>query len=159
MVHRDALYDSDDEIEASALHRRMRHRDGCWYRNAASPFSPYISANTPRVVRRIRSIDFVRYDPPTKALFAALVPKWREDAALHSISHRVALMPAYQEMIGLGSEALPLILDRLKTDPSSHWFWALKAIGRQDAAKGTSTVSQAVEAWLGWGHSRGLVAD
>jgi hypothetical protein len=35
--------------------------------------------------------------------------------------------PAYQQIIGLGKEALPLLFGELRRAPD-HWFWALRAI-------------------------------
>ncbi len=98
-----------------------------------------------------------RFFPPKKPTFDALVAQWREDAIYESMTHRVAMLPAYQAMVGMGPEALPLILARLVTDPSPHWFWALRAIAHHDPAAGKTTVPDAVEAWLEWGRSVGHV--
>jgi hypothetical protein len=92
-----------------------------------------------------------------RALFNELVAKWRPDATYESMTHRVAMLPAYQEMIGMGRPALRLILERLATDPSPHWLWALRAIAREDPAQDTKEVASAVEAWLEWGEPRGYL--
>jgi hypothetical protein len=39
----------------------------------------------------------------------------------------IALQPAHQQIIGMGNEAIPLILDELQRE-EDHWFWALNAI-------------------------------
>jgi hypothetical protein len=64
------------------------------------------------------------------------------------------MSPAYQEIIGMGGKALPLILRDLETT-GGHWFWALKAIARLDAAAGTDNYDDAVRAWLKWGSDHG----
>lgn len=97
------------------------------------------------------------YFPSKADIFDDLVAKWREESRYESLTYRVAMSEAYQEMIALGAEALPRILACLETDPSPHWFWALKVIAREDPAHGEDTVGGAVEAWLRWGRSRNLL--
>jgi hypothetical protein len=56
----------------------------------------------------------------------------------------------------MGRDALPLILERLDDRPA-RWFWALRAIAREDPAEGIEAVEGAVDAWREWGHERGYV--
>ncbi len=111
----------------------------------------------PRVFRRRTLNANFHYFQPKRDLFDVLVAKWREDAAYESLTYRVAMSLAYQEMIGLGADALPRMLACLEADPSPHWFWALKAIAREDPAQGEQTVAGAVDAWLQWGRSKNFV--
>src|SRR5947207_10431415 len=46
-------------------------------------------------------------------------------------STEIALHPAYQQIIGMGKEAIPLILEELQRE-EDHWFWALKSITGDD---------------------------
>lgn len=66
--------------------------------------------------------------------------------------------PAYQQIIGMGPDALPLILRDLADEPAP-WFWALRAITGEDpvpeAERGD--VDRMVEAWLSWGMRRNLL--
>ena len=66
---------------------------------------------------------------------------------------------SYQEIIGLGRDALPLILSRLSTEPN-HWFWALRAIAGEDPvpAADAGKFDAMRQTWLQWGRNRGLVA-
>src|SRR2546425_366966 len=58
--------------------------------------------------------------------FEALVMWWRAEVAWMSSPTEMAMHPAYQRIIGLGPQAVPLILAELKSE-ADHWFWALTA--------------------------------
>ena len=60
------------------------------------------------------------------ARFRTLVQQWRQDTAHLSNIGKKALHPAYQEIIGMGERAVPLLLAELKRVPDD-WFWALHA--------------------------------
>jgi hypothetical protein len=86
------------------------------------------------------------------ARFHGLVRKWQEDTEHVSILADMILHPSYQEIVGMGPAAIPLLLDELEREPN-HWFPALFAIsGGQnpvpDAAAGD--MDKMVEAWLEW---------
>jgi len=89
-------------------------------------------------------------------LFAQLAAAWRKNAAFVSSIHDMALDLAYQRIIGLGPEALPLILRELQARPD-HWFWALRAISGEDPALTSDRFDDAVAAWLTWGKTRGYL--
>ena len=59
--------------------------------------------------------------------FTRLAAQWRSETALFSSVTEMAMHPAYQAIIGLGPEVVPLLIRDLAGQPS-HWFWALKAI-------------------------------
>lgn len=90
-------------------------------------------------------------------LFEELVSQWRPRSLVTSSIHQVVLTPAYQSMIGLGRPALPLLLDRLRTEGGPHWFWALRSIARVDPAANTDTVEEARAQWLDWAKETGLL--
>jgi hypothetical protein len=83
-------------------------------------------------------------------LFRQLADQWRKETAHLSMAIKKVMHPAYQRIIGLGPDAIPLILRELQRRPG-HWFWALKAITGEDPAQSESTVSQAAQVWLQWG--------
>lgn len=66
---------------------------------------------------------------------------------------------AYQRIIGMGQEALPYILEDLRTR-GGQWFWALNAItGMSPVPPDASGNARRVrEAWLQWGKDRGYIA-
>src|SRR3989442_287236 len=63
--------------------------------------------------------------------FRDLVRAWKEAKVFTSSGTDIALQPAYQQIIGIGKDALPLIFDELRRE-EDHWFWALKAITGED---------------------------
>ena len=89
--------------------------------------------------------------------FNTLVERWRADTMLLSSVDKMAMHPAYQRIIGLGPQAVPLILRELQTQPD-HWFWALHAITGDDPVQSGDNFDQAVERWLAWGRDRGYLA-
>jgi hypothetical protein len=91
-----------------------------------------------------------------ETVFRSLVASWKSDTAHMSDATRMAMHPAYLQIIGLGRRALPLILRELKAEPD-HWFIALFAITRYDAAVGSRTFKDAVQAWLEWGEKNELL--
>ena len=64
--------------------------------------------------------------------------------------------PAYQQIIGMGWEVLPLILRDLK-ESKADWFWALTAItGANPISEGIAgNITQMTEAWLQWARAKG----
>jgi len=69
-------------------------------------------------------------EPPGKngsSAFTDLVALWKRERGLHSSSARLAEHPAYQEIIGMGPEVIPLLLRELEREPD-HWFRALHAL-------------------------------
>src|SRR5258708_2243386 len=84
--------------------------------------------------------------------FRRLAELWKEDTLFSSSTTEMALHPAYQQIIGLGSQAIPWILRELAHDPG-HWFWALKAITGEDPAPESAQgrLNELAEAWLRWG--------
>ena len=54
-------------------------------------------------------------DPELVRRFHALVQAWKEAKVFTSSGTEIALQPAYQQIIGMGKDALPLILDEILT--------------------------------------------
>lgn len=93
--------------------------------------------------------------------FADLTKEWRNGRGAQSTVAQIALLPAYQGIIGIGPEAIPLILTQLKSegDAPDHWFWALAAITRENPVPPESRgkVREMAKAWLDWGEKKGHV--
>ncbi len=64
--------------------------------------------------------------------------------------------PAYQRIIGLGPDVLPLILEDVEAG-ELHWGWALRALTGYDAAEGAATLPEARVAWVRWGRESGFL--
>lgn len=90
--------------------------------------------------------------------FRALVDTWTRDTATTSSMTGLILHPAYQQVIGMGPQAIPYLLKELSVRPN-HWFWALTSI------TGVNPVTQELSGdlpamtrvWLDWGRARGYV--
>lgn len=90
------------------------------------------------------------------ARFETLVRQWKRETGHLSNIAKKALHPAYQEIIGMGERAVPLLLAELKREPDD-WFWALHAI---TGAKPVPSVNHGdqqsmADAWLQWGSQQG----
>ena len=90
--------------------------------------------------------------------FQKLVQEWKQQSGYLSSSRQMALLPAYQRIIGLGPAALPLILEELEREPD-HWFWALEAISGDNpvATEDRGHIPKTTQAWLTWGRQNGLL--
>jgi len=86
--------------------------------------------------------------------FRVLVEQWREDTMLLSSIEKKVIHPAYQRIIGLGRQVVPLILHELQARPS-YWFWALTAITGEDPTQPGDNVRKAVAAWVQWSEQHG----
>lgn len=105
----------------------------------------------------------VQRDEPSiadEAMFRALAALWRRDTMNISSTSRMALHPAYQRIIGMGSVAVPLILRELQERPD-WWFWALRAITGVDPVPSgcRGSLHSAAAAWLEWGRGHGYLAS
>jgi hypothetical protein len=101
------------------------------------------------------------FRPPVQSRedeFNTLVEEWRRDTELVAFVERKAMHWAYQRILGMGDDAVPLMLRRLVEEAEpDHWFWALSAITGEDPAAGTTTLDDASDRWIAWGRGRGLV--
>src|SRR5438128_1890379 len=88
--------------------------------------------------------------------FLALAARWKRERGPHSSSARLAEHPAYQEIIALGPEVVPLLLRELEREPD-HWFRALHALTGADPVPPASRgkLPEMAKAWLQWGRERG----
>jgi hypothetical protein len=89
----------------------------------------------------------------TELKFNELVDVWRtQRSRASSFSSANASLPAYQFIIGMGEPALPYILREL-SKKDEDWYWALKAISREDPVppehRGERSVMRRL--WLEWG--------
>jgi hypothetical protein len=99
------------------------------------------------------------FERELRARFDTLATQWKKQSACLSNETHAAMLPSYQQIIGLGPAAVPLILEELQREPAL-WFWALEAITGEDPippdAGGRFEVM--TQAWLNWGRAHGLLA-
>ena len=130
---------------------------------------PYFSLVVDAIhVRHIASINFGRdyeayFETGTardkiKDLFYDLAGEWKAATAFMSSATDIAMHPAYQKIIGMGREAVPLILQELQQN-TDHWFWALKSIVGIDPvpSKDKGNIGKMRDAWIAWGLENGLI--
>lgn len=95
--------------------------------------------------------------------FAELANAWKTSIGptptAMGMAMGMAMHPAYQQIIGMGPTAVPLLLAELEREPH-HWFWALRSITGVDpvpeSARGNLELMR--DAWLQWGHAHGHLA-
>ncbi len=90
--------------------------------------------------------------------FAHLAAWWRADNENISSATQLAEHPAYRRIIGLGLDAVPLILRELERRPD-HWFTALTEITGQNPvpAGDRGRTARMAQAWLTWGRRVGVI--
>jgi len=93
-----------------------------------------------------------------EAKFRTLVAQWKEGRGPESLTFRMAMHPAYQQIIGMGPSAVPLILDELRKEPD-HWFWALRAITGASPVKKEhrGKIEHMAADWIEWGRQNGYL--
>jgi len=90
--------------------------------------------------------------------FLTLKAEWAAETCHLSSITEIAMNSAYQQIIGMGTIAIPFILSELKKNPG-HWFWALKSITGEDPVltEHRGRVRQMTEDWLRWGREQGYI--
>jgi hypothetical protein len=102
-------------------------------------------------------IDTSDVDDAIKKDFDLLAEQWHRETRFFPSATKMAMHPAYQGIIALGQDVIPLVLHDLQRT-RAHWLWALHVLSRfQDPAPEGATFSEAVDAWLEWGENRGLM--
>jgi len=97
-----------------------------------------------------------RRSSSTHNRFYLLLKDWREGRGPTSSVTQLAMHPAYQQIIGMGPDALPFILRELERTPD-HWFWALNAITGADPVRveDRGRLRKMAAAWIRWGKDEG----
>ncbi len=88
--------------------------------------------------------------------FRNLVAEWKTERGHSSKLIELAMYPAYQQIIGMGQRAVPLLLDEMSARPD-HWDWALRAITGVDPVPKESwgKLPDIAAAWIAWGREKG----
>ena len=91
----------------------------------------------------------------TRARFERLAAEWKHDTAHQSSPSVIAEHRAYQEIIDMGKDAIPLILRDLE-DSHAQWFRALRSIARESPVRpeDRGDIHAMTAAWLDWGKDR-----
>lgn len=91
--------------------------------------------------------------------FLTLKKEWEDNTAYLSSMTKIIMHPAYQQIIGMGQVAVPLILSEMRKKPD-HWFWALRSITGEDPvlSEHRGRLKQMTQDWLKWGRGKGYIA-
>lgn len=83
--------------------------------------------------------------------FYALASDWEKDLAGLSSTAQMSQHPAYQEIISMGTQIVPLLLSELKRNPL-YWLSALSAITGKNPIQPQQRgrVKQMASAWIDW---------
>lgn len=106
-----------------------------------------------------------KYEPDDlERIFNRLVQSVLSETRSESSTQRIAIHPAYQQIIGLGKPAVPLLLREVEKR-SGRWFWALKSITREDPVPAGDSPAERlcqrgrtqkmIDAWVNWGQQKG----
>jgi hypothetical protein len=90
--------------------------------------------------------------------FKQLATQWRNETKfLSSITDKV-LHPCYQRIIGLGPDAIPIILLELRKR-GEHWFWALESITGENPVlpEHYGDIENMAHDWIEWGKRKGYL--
>ena len=88
--------------------------------------------------------------------FYQLVEQWKSETRGISSTEQLSVHPAYQQIIGMGRDVIPLLLRELESN-SGRWFWALKSISREEPVtpEQRGKTKEMISAWLNWGREKG----
>jgi hypothetical protein len=120
--------------------------------------------DTPREVGVARkacsteAISRARLQANLESQFKMLARQWKRETALLGQISKIIMHPAYQRIMAMGPDVIPLILKEMSREPG-HWFWALHNLvpAGQDPAEGATNTSDAASAWLEWGKKEGII--
>lgn len=126
------------------------------YSQCEAVASSTVASSTARVILGVLASGSVPASFLLRLEFEDLAQEWKRDTRFLSPLAKIVMHPAYQAIIGMGKEALPLILDDLRRT-EGHWLWALRAITREDPSPEGADFKTAVAAWLAWGRGRGYI--
>lgn len=92
--------------------------------------------------------------------FRRLADEWKEQSRFLSNVAQIAMLKPYQRIIGMGWDAVPLILEELQREPR-QWFWALEAITEADPVppEAAGKVRLMAKAWIDWGKQEGFLSS
>ena len=95
-------------------------------------------------------------EPAQREKFQKLAEQWEEETFFLSRSDRAIAHPVHQEIINLGQPAVPLILERMRSQ-GGHWFEALEQITGEDPVSPADygNIAAMQNSWLQWGEDRG----
>ncbi len=144
---------ADPRLSRAYPHRNTIVKDN----TAVGKDSDFINEEYKRTIEHYLIPTTTRWANPA-IRFNTLKVDWEAGTAHLSSIAEIAMHPAYQQIIGMGTIAIPFILSELKKKPG-HWFWALKSITGEDPVlpQQRGRMKEMTEAWLRWGKEQGYL--
>jgi hypothetical protein len=107
--------------------------------------------------RTTRKLPECKVADPLLLKFKRLLAEWQEESIVMSSITEMVMLPSYQAIIGMGPDAVRLILNELKHDPD-YLFWALEAITGANPVlpEDEGNLNRMTNAWIKWGQESGL---
>lgn len=92
-----------------------------------------------------------------KERFDTLKTQWKQETILLSNMTKIVEHPAYREIINMGPDVLPYILEDLRTVPD-YWFEALRQITGENPVPemAEGALWAMTKAWLKWADKKGF---
>jgi hypothetical protein len=114
-------------------------------------------------ILKTQSLEGVRFSTDLKAQrwlnFGALVLQWRAERGATSSITAMAMCEAYQKIIGMGPDAIPLILAQMRSEANEpdQWFWALQVLTGVDpvADEARGDFLKMSQSWMAWAENEG----
>lgn len=90
--------------------------------------------------------------------FESLAREWRAETSHLSSTTEMCLHHAYQAIIGMGEDVLPMLLAEMESAPD-HWDWALSAVTGLDPVpeEHYGDIDKIAEIWVLWGKESGYL--
>lgn len=90
--------------------------------------------------------------------FYELAETWRQETKYMSSIQQITSNASYQQIIGMGEKALPLIFREMQRQ-SGHWFLALQRITRVNPIQpqNRGDMENMTIDWLNWGRDSGYI--
>lgn len=116
--------------------------------------APYEMSQEARYAPISRETCIVDSKTETWLKFQKLVAEWKKQRGAQSSITDSVVMPAYQEIIGMGERAIPSLIAQLRSegDQPDQWFWALRAITGENPVKPEEqgNFKKMSKAWITW---------
>ncbi len=94
--------------------------------------------------------------PSLRERFRTLSIRWKAEREPSSSVAQMAKHPAYKEIIRMGADAVPFIIEELEKEPD-HWFAALNLLTGADPVppKKRGKIKDMARAWIDWAYEQG----
>ena len=122
-----------------------------WDKNIAEPLEDLYRMREFVVVGLTCGTALTHWGDNIAARFEQLSSEIEEDCMMVSSPSQISLHPSYQEIIGMGSQVIPLLIKRLDKTPN-FWFKALEAISSHNPIpkQDRGYVIKEISHWKNW---------